>query len=68
MAKKKTGIVDIPCTSCNGTIKDVQMIEDSELKCPHCGFVYILNKKTTQELFQEFARRSYENFQARQKT
>ncbi len=57
MAKEKTIIVDLPCTNCNGTMLNVKIIEDSELKCPHCGFVYILNKKTTQELFQEFTRR-----------
>ncbi|MBK8397458.1 MAG: hypothetical protein IPL26_19770 [Leptospiraceae bacterium] len=64
---KKVEILDLPCTNCNYTFKDVTLTEDSEIKCPQCGAVYILNKETLKELFQEFLKRSHGERQARDK-
>lgn len=43
ICQRKTGIVDIPCFKCRKEIKDVSIVEGTQVKCPHCSHGFVIN-------------------------
>lgn len=62
MPKKKIERMDIFCMSCKEPILDALMTEGTEIKCPQCGFVFILNIENMTELAREVVTRVHEKF------